>query len=501
MLFNTIEYLIFFVIVLAVNYILPKRVRYIWLLAASYYFYMQWNPWYSLLMLGTTLVTYVSGILIGRSSDDSRHNSFCRTVLIFCLIILLGILGYFKYYDLFLGYFNKILHVLGISEITRRYSVLLPVGISFYILQSLGYVIDVYRGDIKPQKNILRYALFVSFFPQLVAGPIERSSNLMGQLEAPNKLTWDDFRGGLILIFYGLFCKIVVADRIAIIVQTVYSNPDEYTGVYIMYAAALFSFQIYCDFYGYSTIARGSAKLLGITLVDNFNAPYFSTSIKEFWRRWHISLSSWFKDYLYIPLGGNRRGFFRKNANLLFVFAVSGLWHGASLSFVLWGFLNGIYQVISSIYSRIKNRITGSIANIFHIELGKQSMRFSKALFKRVFTFGLVTLTWIFFAADSLRHSAWIIRRLFDFDWVVLIDDSLCELGVDRNYTLVMLLGILLIMVVDYQKYKGKDVVKRVLTQGWWFRVVVLVGLVLINLIFGCYGEMYDTQQFIYFQF
>lgn len=501
MLFNTIDYLIFFILVLGINYILPRKIRYIWLLFASYYFYMQWNPWYSFLILGTTIITYISGILIARNKEESKRRVFNNSVLIFCLVTLLGILGYFKYYDMFLGYCNKAFVVIGLGEITRRFDVLLPVGISFYTLQSLGYVIDVYRDDTKPQKNLLMYALFVSFFPQLVAGPIERSANLMNQLQNPKKLTWDDFRRGLLLILYGLFCKIVIADRIAVIVKTVYGNPNDYPGFYILYASILFSFQIYCDFYGYSTIARGSAKLLGISLVDNFNAPYFSKSVKEFWRRWHISLSSWFKDYLYIPLGGNKKGFIRKNLNLLLVFGVSGLWHGASLSFVLWGGANGFYQVASDVYSKIKNKIRNYICNKYSVTISEKAQNFSKVLFKTFITFTLVTFTWIFFAADSLRHSVWIVKKIFVFNWNVLLDDSLYTLGVDKHYTGIILFGILLLMLVDYQKYKKRDAVELILAQDWWFRAVVFLGLTLACIIFGCYGEMYDTQQFIYFQF
>lgn len=402
---------------------------------------------------------------------------------------------------MFLGYCNKVLAMIGIEPISREFSVLLPVGISFYTIQQIGYVLDVYRGDIKPQRNIFKYALFVSFFPQLVAGPIERSKNLMGQLQKPKELTWDDFRGGVLLIIWGLFCKIVIADRIALIVKTVYANPNDYAGFYICYAAILFSFQIYCDFYGYSTIARGSAKLLGISLVDNFNAPYFSMSIKEFWRRWHISLSSWFKDYLYIPLGGNRKGFVRKNLNLLFVFCISGLWHGASLSFVLWGGINGFYQVFSDVRLGIRNKILGLFSSRPDIEIKEKAINFSQVLCKRIVTFGLITFTWIFFAADSLKHAVLIIKRIFVFNWTVLFDGSLCSLGVDRHYTLVMLVGILLLLLVDYQKYKKGDVIKIILAQDGWFRIAVFTGLILICMIFGCYGEMYDTQQFIYFQF
>lgn len=480
MLFNTIDYLLFFIIVFTIYYIIPQKIRYIWLLTASYYFYMQWNPWYILLILGTTIVTYISGILINNSCKEAKQRTTRNSILFFCLVILLGMLGYFKYYDMFLMYFNKFLSQIGIKEITRHFTVLLPVGISFYILQSLGYVIDVYRDNIKPQKNFLKYALFVSFFPQLVAGPIERTTNLMEQLENPKKLTWDDFRKGLLLVFYGLFCKIVIADRVAVIVKTVYASPNDYPGFYIIYAATLFSFQIYCDFYGYSTIARGSAKLLGVDLIDNFNAPYFSKSIKEFWRRWHISLSSWFRDYLYIPLGGNRKGLIRKKLNLLFVFCVSGLWHGASLSFVIWGGLNGLYQVIT---------------------IPEKQSNFSKRVLKTLTTFALVTFTWIFFAANSLTHSLQIIKSIFVFNWNVLLDESLYSLGVDRHYTTVMILGIIILMLIDYLKYNKRDVVELVLAQDWWLRAAIFISLILASLVMGCYGELYDTQQFIYFQF
>lgn len=471
-------------------------------MAASYYFYMQWNSWYILLLAGTTIITYIAGLALHkRSNDNTKEITIRISVLSVSTLILLGLLGYFKYYDMFLGYLNKIISHLNGSVLTHRFNLLLPVGISFYILQSLGYILDVYKGHIEPQRNFFKYALFVCFFPQLVAGPIERSSNLMKQLDNPSSLTWDNFRRGILLICYGVFCKIVIADRIAIIVKTVYGNPNDYPGFYILYAAFLFSFQIYCDFYGYTTIARGSAQLLGIALVDNFNAPYFSKSIKEFWRRWHISLSSWFRDYLYIPMGGNRKGFLRKQFNLMFVFAVSGLWHGASLSFVLWGGLNGFYQVVSDSFFQAKKRISAFIEKTFSIKVIKKIPVFSKRMAQTVITFCLISLTWIFFAADSLKHSVLIIKKIFIFNWNVLLDGSLYELGVDKNYTFIMFLGILILMAVDYQKYKGKNIVSIVLAQNWWFRILILVALIMVCMILGCYGEMYDTQQFIYFQF
>lgn len=462
---------------------------------------MHWNPWYVLLLMGTTIISYMAGLSLCKKENRKIKLGGGIFVLSMSVLVLLCLLMYFKYYDMLLGYLNKLLSLLNRPSLTRQFEVLLPVGISFYILQSLGYVLDVYKGDTEPQRNIFKYALFISFFPQLVAGPIERSNNLMRQLGKPSALTWDNFRRGILLICYGVFCKIVIADRIAIIVKTVYGNPDDYPGFYILYAAILFSFQIYCDFYGYSTIARGSAQLLGITLVDNFNAPYFSKSIKEFWRRWHISLSSWFRDYLYIPLGGNRKGFLRKHFNLLFVFTISGLWHGASLSFVIWGGLNGFYQVVSEFFEKLKGRVYIFVEKFFSIKLLNRPLVFSKRVAKTIITFCLISLTWIFFAADSFRHAVLIIKRIFVFNWNVLLDESLYGLGVGKKYTFVMLLGILLLMIVDYQKYKGKDVVSIVLAQNWWFRALTVLALIVVCMVFGCYGGMYDTQQFIYFQF
>ncbi|MDE6386440.1 MAG: MBOAT family protein [Lachnospiraceae bacterium] len=512
MLFNSIDYLIFFPIVFLVYYALPKRVRYIWLLIASYCFYMRWNPWYIMLLIGCTVITYISARLIERDRQQrGKGASHCRrTVLIICVLVLLSVLGYFKYYDFFLGYFNKMLSILHISPIDRRFSVLLPVGISFYILQALGYVFDVYRGETYAEKNFLRYALFVSFFPQLVAGPIERSKNLLTQLAKPVRLSWHDFCKGLLLIVYGLFCKMVIADRIAIVVNTVYDDSASYPGMYIAYAAFLFSFQIYCDFYGYSTIARGSSLLFGIKLTDNFNAPYYSGSVKEFWRRWHISLSSWFRDYLYIPLGGNRKGEVRKECNLLFVFGVSGLWHGASVSFIVWGFLNGLYQVIGDVLHKLTNRmhqISGGLNSGYVSEMEQghrpdQRGVFSRRLLHVIMTFILITMTWIFFAADQMKAALRLIKQLFStFNWEIFLDGSVYNLGVTKEYTRVMFLGIAVLMAVDYLKYKGKDVAELVLKQGEWFQILCFVSLTAACMLFGCYGEIYDTQQFIYFQF
>ncbi len=518
MLFNTLQYLIFLPIVVLIFYFIPQKIRYIWLLAVSCYFYMQWNPIYITLLFLCTFITYIGGRVIDRLGDVradvsnevlqkiKKKQQICLAI---CVILSLGILGFFKYFDFTLSYLNRIFSLIHMPEVRWNYSILLPVGISFYTLQSLGYLIDVYRGEIEAEKNFLRYALFVSFFPQLVAGPIERSKNLLVQLRESHSLEYENIRKGALLVLYGLFLKMVIADRAAIIVNTVYGDSVSYQGLYIIVATIFFSIQIYCDFYGYSTIARGSALLMGIRLMDNFEAPYYARSVKEFWHRWHISLSGWFRDYLYIPLGGNRKGKLRKEENLLLVFAFSGLWHGASLGFIVWGFLNGIYQVIADAVMKIKQLVIG-LLNQLLIKCGgheissekKGATCFSRRLFQTVTTFMLVTFTWLFFRAGELDISLELIRNIFRINnWTILFDGSLYELGVARNYMNVLYLSILALFIVDYHKYKGKDVLIIFLRQGWWFRTLIVMLLIFTILLYGCYGEMYDAQQFIYFQF
>lgn len=341
MLFNSYSFLIFFPIVILIYWIIPLRFRYIWLLAASYYFYMCWNAKYALLLLACTVITYLSGIFIYKIKNsgkaEARRIIYMKLCVAFSFIINLGVLAWFKYFDFFVENLQKVFAHIGITLSSPTFDIILPVGISFYTFQALSYTMDVYRGEIYAEKNFLKYALFVSFFPQLVAGPIERSKNLLKQVAVPHRFDYEKCREGFLLMMWGFFMKLVIADRAAIVVNTVYNNYEQYPGLYLVIATILFAFQIYCDFGGYSTIAMGAAKMLGFELMENFNCPYFSKSVSEFWRRWHISLSSWFKDYLYIPLGGNRKGKIRKYINLMIVFLTSGLWHGAQWSYVTWG--------------------------------------------------------------------------------------------------------------------------------------------------------------------
>ena len=533
MLFNTPQYILFLPVVVIIYYCMPQRSRYIWLLVASYYFYVQWNPIYIVLLFFCTLLTYICGRIIeylkvneesaGEDSIPGQEINVEKTIsrgnnaavmqyrkkkklcFVACIVLCLGILGFFKYSDFAISLVNHLLTRIHINPIDWDYDIILPVGISFYTLQALGYVIDVYRGDIYAEKNFMRYALFVSFFPQLVAGPIERSKNLLVQINTPKSFQYENLRKGLLLVLYGLFLKMVIADRTAIIVNTVYGNSEDYPGFYIIAATVFFAIQIYCDFYGYSTIARGSALMMGFCLMDNFNAPYYSKSVKEFWRRWHISLSGWFRDYLYIPLGGSRKGILRKWCNLLIVFMVSGLWHGASTAFIFWGLLNGLYQVAEDLIAGAKEYFAKYYMKWkrFIGEMEEDNkIRFSTNLFHTIVTFMLVTFSWLFFRAGGLEDALEILRHVISVNnWFILFDGSMYGLGVARNYMNVLLVAILVLFVVDYHKYRGQDVADMLLRQGWWFRVTCIMLLIFTILLYGCYGELYDIQQFIYFQF
>lgn len=497
MLFNSLDFLIFFPIVVGIYYLIPQKIRKYWLLAASYYFYMCWNAKYVVLLLFSTIVTFVSGIMLEKCAAQAqeekrqRQRKFCVAV---SFVLNLLVLFVFKYLDFGIESLNAVLGRLHLTINVPAFDLLLPVGISFYIFQALGYTMDVYRGEIYAEKNFFRYALFVSFFPQLVAGPIERSKNLLRQLDKPDKPTIDSLRDGLLLMLWGYFLKMVLADRIAVFVDTVYGDFETYTGVYLIVATLLFAVQIYCDFSGYSVIAMGAAKILGIHLMENFNAPYLAVSVAEFWRRWHISLSSWFRDYLYIPLGGNRRGRFRKYVNLLITFGVSGLWHGADWSYVIWGLLNGIYQVIGGLLAPVKKK-----AAVF-LEIKEDS--FSHRCIRVVTTFFLVDLAWVFFRADTAFHALRIIKRMFTAKnhWV-WFDGSLYECGLNqKNFTL-MIWGILLLFVVDICKYRGIKIREIVARQDYWAQFLTVIAAVFAILLFGMWGAGYDAANFIYFQF
>lgn len=495
--FNSINFMIFFPVVLALYFVIPKALRQIWLLAASYYFYMSWNARYALLIAASTLITYVSGIAIERYRDSGRTGRRL-TVLFSCLGINLGILLFFKYGNFLIASLDRGLELLHMGSVDQRFYFLLPVGISFYTFQALGYTIDVYRGDVRAETNLIRYALFVSFFPQLVAGPIERSKNLLSQMHniADIKL-WNARRvtSGTILMIWGFFVKMVIADRAAVLVNTVFDNYRMYGSTQLILAAVFFALQIYCDFGSYSLIAIGAAKIMGFELMENFNTPYFACSIRDFWSRWHISLSTWFRDYLYIPLGGNRRGRVRKSVNIMIVFLASGLWHGADWSYVVWGGIHGAYQVIGDYLASFREKCIR--------KLRVNTACFSWKFLQTAVTFVLVVFAWIFFRADSIGDALQYIRRI----WVrptpwVLFNGEIFTLGLDRPEMNILFVAICMLGLVDLVRYRKKMTLDVFLMQqNLWFRGGVMIGLVVLIFVCGKYGVGFDPQQFIYFQF
>lgn len=498
--FNSIHFLIFFPVVLAVYFIVPKKLRYIWLLVASYYFYMSWNAKYAVLIAFSTVVTYLTGILIDQFSlEDNKSYALMKKLTLFIGISSnLAILFMFKYLNFATDNINALLTSLGVTVTERQFDLLLPVGISFYTFQALGYVIDVYRKKIDAEYNLFRYALFVSFFPQLVAGPIERSDNLINQLRNIHKINlWNYERivKGFMIMMWGFFMKVVVADRAATVVNYVFDNYYALNSSALILGSVFFALQIYCDFASYSTIAIGASQIMGIKLMDNFDTPYFALSIKEFWRRWHISLSSWFKDYLYIPLGGNRKGTFRKYLNLMIVFLVSGLWHGADWTYVIWGGLHGSYQIIGDITKPFKSKLEKKL----NINTNTGSYKLIKVLI----TFALTCFAWIFFRADSIELAFSYISRMFtSIDPWAWTTGVLYSLSLSRQEMNILLISAFALLFVDYMKRRKNFRFENIAdNQSSWVRGLVIFVLIFVVVIFGAYGYNFDAQQFIYFQF
>ena len=397
MAFQTFGYFTFLTLMLAAYYALPHRLRWVLLLGGSYYFYMCWNASYALLMLFSTLVTYLCGLLVGRAGSQRSKKGWVGL----SLLLNLSILFLFKYYGLLS---RTLASVWGGAVRLPQMDLLLPVGISFYIFQALGYTLDVYRGDIEPVRHFGKYALFVSFFQQLVAGHIERSGNLIRQFEEIHRPDFENLRRGALFILLGLVKKLLIADHMAMVADRVYGDIGAYGAPAIIAATVCFAIQIYCDFTGYSDIAEGSARLLGFRLMKNFDKPYFSRTIGEFWRRWHISLSSWFRDYLYFPLGGSRVSVPRWAVNILVVFLFSGLWHGAEWTFAAWGLLNGLYQIAGRLTKNMRDQAYAKL----HIDPeGKL-----RAIVATLCTFALTVFAWMFFRADSFAQMGQIFEKL-----------------------------------------------------------------------------------------
>ncbi len=490
MLFNSISFLIFFICIVFIYYcLIPKRYQYILMFFASYFFYMCWNAKYALLLAGSTIITFFSGIGLefvnNKYSNVDKQRRIKKIIVFASFAANIGILAFFKYGSFILENINLLLY----QNFSMPFDIILPVGISFYTFQALSYTVDVYRGGISAEKNIIYYAVFVSFFPQLVAGPIERSGNLLNQIRERHYFNAEEFIRGFWLMLFGYFEKIVIADRVAIYVDTVFGDYSAVGGIQVALAILGFTLQIYCDFSGYSHIAIGAAQILGVHLMDNFRQPYLATSIKDFWRRWHISLSAWFRDYLYIPLGGNRCGTVRKYFNLMITFLVSGLWHGAAWHYVFWGGLHGIYQVAGSVLKPVKKKMT----LILHIN----THTFSHKMLQCFITFLLTAFAWLFFRAESIKKAGLIIKYMVT-NWNYV---SRAEVGLNVFNIILLLIATVILLAVSVLKEMGIHLSDKLLVQNDWFKVVTTFVITMSILIFGIWGGNYDESSFIYFQF
>ena len=479
MLFNSMQYAVFLPIVFAIYWALPHKYRWFLLLISSYYFYMSWNPKYVFLILMTTVISYLSAIALERW----RGNAVRRAILAGSAVICLGTLFLFKYFNFFMSSFSKVCSAFSIHLHPVTLKLLLPVGISFYTFQTLSYVIDVYRGDIPAEHHFGKYATFISFFPQLVAGPIERASNLLPQILGEHTFDYDQASYGLKLMAWGFFKKILIADKLAQY-TSILTSPQAYSGFSLALAVFLFAIQIYCDFSGYSDIAIGTAKLLGINLMTNFKSPYFSQSIHEFWSRWHISLSSWFRDYVYIPLGGNRVGKARHCLNLMITFLISGLWHGAQWTFVIWGAVHGAVQIAENLLlpKRLRKPSTGLVGFV-----------------RVVLVFAVCCFAWVFFVSDCTTDALFTLRHLFNgiSNPIAYLNAGFLNLNIFPEKMLGIFAPIALLTVYDWYSMK-KDVISAISAQQWYIRWAVYLMFTLWLIVMMPYNQ---TSEFIYFQF
>jgi alginate O-acetyltransferase complex protein AlgI len=496
MLFNSLRFLVFFPVVTALYFLSPHRFRWALLLAASIYFYMIFRPVYILILVFTILVDYTAGLLIESSEGTQRKRwllaSICANV---------GSLAFFKYYNFLNDTLRSLLGTTGFQDPLPILNIVLPIGLSFHVFQSMSYTIEVYRGHHAAERHFGILALYVMFYPQLVAGPIERPQNLLSQFCERHSFEYDRVVSGLQLMLWGFFKKVVVADRLAPFVNQVYDHVTEYRAVSYVAATIFFAFQIYCDFSGYSDIAIGAAEVMGFKLMKNFNRPYFSRSIAEFWKRWHISLSTWFRDYLYVSMGGNRVSPLRWYFNLFITFLVSGLWHGANWTYVVWGGVNGLYLI-------------GEVVILRRFRLLQNSF-FDKpwfSFFRTLLTFGLVCFAWIFFRSRSVRDAWFIVSSTVTPSGHLLNDLLRCFpatanlhfihaflfMGQDVTECIWALVGIVLVLSVEYLQGEIGSVRVRLRSQPVAIRWSAYYAGVILILFFGAF---YQSQQFIYFQF
>lgn len=493
MIFNSLAFAVFLPIVFLIYWAIPEKYRYIVLLAASYYFYMSWSPKYVLLIMATTLISYFCAVFMGKTEEKGKR----KRIFVAALLVSILILVFFKYFNFLSGSVIAVLNSLAIPVHPLTLKIMLPVGISFYTFQSLGYVIDVYKGKVQPEKHLGKYALFVSFFPVILSGPIERSTGLLPQLNASKTFDYNQAVYGLRQMLLGFIKKLIIADALSKYVDMIFQDVHSYFGLTFIVAAILYTFQIYCDFSGYSDIAIGVSKLLGIDLMTNFKSPYLSKSVREFWSRWHISLSTWFRDYVYIPLGGSRVSTGRRDLNVIITFLVSGLWHGANWTFVIWGGLHGLYQVI-------ENHINGrkSAKRPEEGALTKEVKTPGKlsGFFRGFITFGLVSFAWIFFRADSVSDAFYVVTHLHN--GIIHFANSVTKMLVDMQLTYLsfgkLVVALTALMAYDYFSLK-RDLLQEMGRLKWPLRWCLYIGLTSLIIVLKIHNG--TNQEFIYFKF
>jgi D-alanyl-lipoteichoic acid acyltransferase DltB (MBOAT superfamily) len=482
MLFNSVEFLVFYLVVLAGYFALPAPRRWMLLLAASYWFYMGWEPEYALLLLFSTAVNFGSAIAIGAASNPNVRRAWLGVGVGTSLALLFG----FKYLDFFSESVEATLRAFSLDVDLPIFDILLPVGISFYTFQAIGYTVDVYRRRVPAERHFGIFALFVSFFPQLVAGPIERSSNLLPQFRETKRFDPADVAFGLRIILWGLFKKVVIADQVALVVNTVYANPEAYDGPYLLFATAMFAVQIYCDFSGYSDIAIGTARIMGYRLMENFRRPYFSTSIGEFWRRWHISLMSWLRDYVYTSMGGFQRSRLLAMRGVFVVFLLSGIWHGANWTFVVWGVIHGLAAVTSTLTAAPRKTLVRAIR--------LDRVRALHVAVQRFVVVSIVVLAFVFFRAQSLGEALMILGRLADWHGTQL--STLWTLGLPRFEMMIALLSIAVLFATEWSQERKPAWIDALWSQRWVRWATYVTGFYVV----GCFG-VFGRVEFIYFQF
>lgn len=480
MVFNSITFLIFSGIFFPIYFLTKGKLRLWWILLASYVFYGWWDWRFLTLIMISTFMDYNFGKLIGATEEKHKR----RTYLILSMIMNLGFLGFFKYFNFFIDSFVSMMHAFGFQPSVSTLQIMLPIGISFYTFQSLSYTIDIYRREIPVERNMLKFAAFIALFPQLVAGPIVRARDLLPQMNTDKKFDWDNFNSGLGRVLWGFFKKVAIADSLAPFVDQCWADPSKFSSSHLLVGVIFYSFQIYCDFSGYSDIAIGLARIMGYRFVENFKTPYFSQSFSEFWTRWHISLSSWLRDYLYIPLGGNRKGKFHTYKNNMITMLLGGLWHGANLAFIFWGFLHGVYLILQ--------RITTPIWRKF-VQLVRMPAFMNSAICI-VIVYILTVFAWIYFRSGSMGHSSFsvantIIGRILsfeDFSWYSVLN----------KYQ--VLKGMLLLFIMLTVEITNQRVAWNVTQlQRPALRIALFVSVLWLIALFGTFS----ANSFIYFQF